>query len=545
MSSALRSYGRPKIVAFGFYMRQNMRQALIVGMIAALSAATSLIGFINAYPDEVSRQTFAASLAGNTGLKLLLGSSYDIGTVGGFVAWRVLGILLLIGSIWGLMLATRLFRGEEQAGRTELLLAGQTTLRRITVQLTGVAVLLSFVVLVLIFASTYGASIYKGTHLSVTSILFFALSLALSILMFMGIGAICGQFFATRAQALRISGIAFGVFFLLRGMGASVQDVHLLEDISPIGWVQNLQPFTGSHWQWFIPIAAVIVGCFSTAVWLAGKRDLGASIVADKDTARPKYRWLNSPLKLWVRLTRVSMIGWALGAVTISYIFGTLTKSAGDSFNDSPAARNVISKLTQSSDVMGEKMFYGMIFLIIMLLILVMVSGMIAAAREEEAEGYLDAILVRQTARLTVIKDKLLIIIVATVGITLLATWAAWFGGWTQHVSITITDLLPAAINTLAAALLLLGIGICTYGFKPRLTSIVVYSVIGWAFLVEMLGSVINLNHFILDTSLLHHVPLVPATDQNWQIVWVYCLLGIVLVTAGIIRFTKRDIETN
>jgi len=146
---------------------------------------------------------------------------------------------------------------------------------------------------------------------------------------------------------------------------------------------------------------------------------------------------------------------------------------------------------------------------------------------------------------LTVIKDRLLIIIVATVSITLFATCAAWLGGWTQHVSITITDLLPAAINALAAALLLLGIGICTYGFKPRLTSVVVYSVIGWAFLVEMLGSVINLNHFILDTSLLHHVPLVPATDQNWQIVWVYCLLGIVLLAAGIIRFTKRDIETN
>ena len=35
--------------------------------------------------------------------------------------------LIVLGAIWGLLTATRLLRGEEDAGRWELLLAGRTT----------------------------------------------------------------------------------------------------------------------------------------------------------------------------------------------------------------------------------------------------------------------------------------------------------------------------------------------------------------------------------------------------------------------------------
>ena len=42
--------------------------------------------------------------------------------------------MIIVGAIWGLLLATRLLRGEEDAGRWELLLAGRTTRRPATVQ---------------------------------------------------------------------------------------------------------------------------------------------------------------------------------------------------------------------------------------------------------------------------------------------------------------------------------------------------------------------------------------------------------------------------
>lgn len=546
MSSAkVRKYGLAKLVPLTFYLRQNMRQTLIIAWIAAIAAASSLVGFINAYPDEASRQAFVASFTGNTGLKLLLGTPHDIASVGGFVAWRVLAILVLIGGIWGLMLATRLFRGEEQAGRIELLMAGQTTLRRVAAQLAVVNLLFGLVIFILIFVATYASSAYKNSELAISSIAFFALSVTLAITIFMAIGALCGQLFATRGQALKAGAIIYGIIFLLRGMGASVSSLHILEDISPIGWVQNLQAFTGSYWQWLIPITFVIVTCFGFAVWLAGRRDLGTSVFADNDTARPHLSLLNSPLGLWFRLSRGNIVGWVAGIVGIAYVFGTVTKSAGQSFNSSVAARNIIDKLTQGSDAIGEKLFYGMVFLIVMLLVLVMVSGMLSGIREEESEGFLDNMLVRPIARLTVIKDRLLIIVGVVGSIAVLSVLAGWLGGRTQQVNVPLSDLWPATINISAAAILLIGIGIAVYGFMPRLTTIVAYAVIGWAFLAEMLGSVLNLNHWVLDTSLLHHLPLVPAVTLNWRVVWTYYLLGIILVILGTARFTRRDIEAN
>lgn len=532
-------------IALWFYLRQNVKQTVIIAWIAAISAASSLVGFINTYPDEASRQAFVSAFTGNTGLKLLLGATHDIASVGGFVAWRTLGILVLIGSVWGLMLSTKLFRGEEQAGRTELLLSGRTTLRRITVQFSVVTLVLSSLIFLLVFAATYASSVYKHANLSVTSLLFFSLSLMLAVLVFMAIGAVSGQLFATRAQAMQMGAIVFGIAFLLRGLGASVKDVHFLNDLSPIGWVQNLQPFTGSHWQWLIPIVLLIGSCYCLAIWLAGRRDIQASIFADNNSAPPKYRMLGSPLGLWIRMSRTSVVGWLIGLATMSYMFGTVAKTAGDSVASSAAAQNIVSKLVQNSQAVGEKLFYGMVFLIVMLLVLVMVAGMLSAIREEESQGYLDNLLVRSIARVTVIKDRLLILVAVVSVVAFTTVFAGWLGGKSQHASVSFSTLLPAVANTIATAILLIGIGLCVYGFKPRLTSVVVYGVVGWAFLAEMIGAILNLNHWILDTSLLHHIPLVPAASVHWQIIWMYGAIGIVLTIIGTLRFTKRDIEAN
>ena len=45
-----------------------------------------------------------------------------------------MGVLTIVGAIWGLLTATRLTRGEEDAGRWELLLTGPTTRARAAAQ---------------------------------------------------------------------------------------------------------------------------------------------------------------------------------------------------------------------------------------------------------------------------------------------------------------------------------------------------------------------------------------------------------------------------
>jgi hypothetical protein len=59
-----------------------------------------------------------------------------------------------------------------------------------------------------------------------------------------------------------------------------------------------------------------------------------------------------------------------------------------------------------------------------------------------------------------------------------------------------------------------------------------------------MLGSVIQLNHRVLDTSLLRHPALAPTTDPNWRVVAAYAFLGVLLAAADTARFVRRDLQS-
>ena len=59
------------------------------------------------------------------GSAILLGPIAAIDTVGGYTVYKCFVFLTTIGAIWALLAATRLLRGEEDAGRWQLVLAGR------------------------------------------------------------------------------------------------------------------------------------------------------------------------------------------------------------------------------------------------------------------------------------------------------------------------------------------------------------------------------------------------------------------------------------
>jgi len=54
------------------------------------------------------------------------GTAIRIDTVPGFTSWKCLTVLAIMGAVWGILTSTKLTRGEEDAGRWELLLAGES-----------------------------------------------------------------------------------------------------------------------------------------------------------------------------------------------------------------------------------------------------------------------------------------------------------------------------------------------------------------------------------------------------------------------------------
>jgi predicted ABC-type transport system involved in lysophospholipase L1 biosynthesis ATPase subunit len=78
---------------------------------------------------------------------------------------------------------------------------------------------------------------------------------------------------------------------------------------------------------------------------------------------------------------------------------------------------------------------------------------------------------------------------------------------------------------------------------RPSASS-VVYSLVAWSSLVEIVGGVVRANHWLLDLSLFHHVAPVPAADPRWAADGLLVVIGLVLAGFGAARFVRRDVAT-
>jgi ABC-2 type transport system permease protein len=335
----------------------------------------------------------------------------------------------------------------------------------------------------------------------------------------------------------------FGVAFMLRALGDAAPAAHWLVYVSPLGWIEQLHPLAGLQPIWLLPIAALTAVLVALAMLLAG-RDLGTSIIADAATAHPHTRFLNSPAGLAWRLSRTAIIGWLTAAILAGLLYGSLTRSAAQAFTSSGAVGKFTGSLTGSAQHQGAAIYAGVIFLILMTLVMAYTASAIAGVREQEAEAYLDNLLVRTVSRSRWLAGRTALIAVVTIAAGVLAGVAFWTGTAAQHTGLTAGELLLAGINAVAPAMLLGGIAVFTLGFWPRATGLAAYGVLAWSFLLEMLGSAISVNHWVMDTSLLHHIALAPAANPNWRIIGTYLALGVLLAAAGAWRFNRRDLQT-
>jgi putative exporter of polyketide antibiotics len=124
----------------------------------------------------------------------------------------------------------------------------------------------------------------------------------------------------------------------------------------------------------------------------------------------------------------------------------------------------------------------------------------------------------------------------------LLAGVFAWVGAASQNAGVGFGALVSAGLSLAPAALFLLGVGTFVLGVRPRAASMVVYGIAAWSFLVELIGGVINANHWLLDTSVFHQLAGAPAATPDWTSGGVLVGLGAVAAMLGIWAFQGRDL---
>jgi ABC-2 type transport system permease protein len=383
-----------------------------------------------------------------------------------------------------------------------------------------------------------GGSSKVGIELGTS--LFFVTASAASAAMFMAVGLLAGQLAATRRGANLIGAGVLAASYLIRMAADSDGRLGWLRWASPLGWIEELRPLTGSSPLGFVPIGALIVVLAVLTVRVAGRRDLGASVLESRERTRPRTFLLGGQAGLTVRLARPAMIAWALALAVTGLVFGLVAQAAGTALRGARGIEQAIERLGGTAG--GAASYLGFVFVIAAGLMAVAVAGQIAGIRNEEASGHLDNLLARSVARWRWLAVRLLAGLGLVVVASLLAGFAAWVGAASQHADVGLGSLLKAGLNVVPPAVFVLGVGGLAFGLWPRGAIGVVYGLVVWSFLVETVASAFGSNHWLRDTSPMLHIAPVPAASPNWAAATWLVGLGVLTAAIGVGAFGRRDL---
>ena len=183
-----------------------------------------------------------------------------------------------------------------------------------------------------------------------------------------------------------------------------------------------------------------------------------------------------------------------------------------------------------------------MAFLLMGVMVALVAAGQISAARGEEAEGRLDNLLVRPVSRPSWLVWRLVVAAVAVLAGGLIAGAFTWLGAASQHSGVSFAHVFDAGLNVVPPAVCVLGAGTLALGVWPRAATVTTYGLVVWSFLIELVGGIVGLNHWVLDTSVFHQMNAAPAVSPDWASGGALLALGVGAALVGGIAFRIRDL---
>jgi ABC-2 type transport system permease protein len=485
----------------------------------------------SAYPTAPERAVFAAQIEGNPSFEALLGPARDIDTVGGFAVWRINGVAVLLAAVWALLATARLTRGEEDAGHAELLAAGAVRRQALLAGALVVVVTLSGVLAAVVTGSLLAA----GLDLAHAALVGGGQGLsAATMAALTGVGAQLG---VSRGRTITLAGGVLAAAYLARVL-ATGADIGWLAWATPVGWASELGYDPGP--VPLVPFALAIPLLAAVALVLAGRRDLGATALG-YPTHAARGGPLRSPAALARRLVRPAMLGWTALVGAYALVIGLLTRDMLEFLRESPglvelAAQLGLGPLDRAEGVLG----FG--FAVFVFFVALAAAQQAAAIREEEASGRLETLAVLPLGRAAWLGGRVAASAGALVVVAAAAGLGAWVGVVARGESVDPWRLALAAANLLPVALLFLGLAVAAFGLRPRATAPLAWGLVIGSFLVEFVGSLLELPRWVLSLSPFHHVQPAPAVDPALGASLVLLALAATGVAVGLAAFRRRDL---
>lgn len=510
--------------------RSRLRFLIWLVVLVGLTAGTAA-SFLSLYPSEAERQALTSAMV-NPATTAMVGRGYGLDnyTFGAMLGHQMLAMTALAAGIMNILFVSRNTRGDEEDGKTEMLLALPIGRTSSLASVLGTAFLLNSVLVLAMTAALMGLNIE-----SINGAGAFLYSAAIGL---------CGCFFAAgtalSAQlaqgAKTTSGIGFGLLittYALRAIGDVNENA--LSWLSPIGWAQQTEVFVNNIWWPLWLLAGTVLLITVAALYINAARDTGAGLFSARKGKKEAGLLLQSTGGLVFRLQRTGILFWSGALLLLGITYGSVLTDTEAFFETTDVMQGMIS---QTSDFTLSEQFLPVLMAVMSLIGTIPVVLAVLKIKAEEKKERMQHILGRSVSRIRLLGSYTVLSIVVSI-VMLLAT-AGGMALAIDQESITIATVFASAFLYLPALWVMTGLAVLLIGFFPKYTFLI-WLYLGYSYVAVYFGGIFQFPDWVAELTPFGWVASYPVDEVNTMPVVGLVLTVVMLGTAGFIGFARRD----
>jgi ABC-2 type transport system permease protein len=482
-------------------------------------------------------QSGMRALAENPAIRILSGAPVALDDPGGFTVWRTGTAVSVLASVWIMLAATRITRGEEDGGRWDLLLAGR--LRMADVVARCLAALVGSATLI-------GVAVAAGllaARTELTGAVIHAAGITCVALTFATTALLAAQVMPRRSGATGLTVAALGVGLMLRMIADGSHQLAWSAWATPFGLAARSAPYAENRVVPLIVLGSFPIALAGAALFAARHRDLGDGVVAVPDSRPRRTRLLQSIGGFALRRTARTTLGWATGIAAYFLLVGVLLPSILELFRTNPR----VAELAAAAAMGGHDLVN--VGAAVLFSVLAVPTGLYAAMRlaaivADEKAGRWALLFAQPISLVRLVSTEIMVTVGGVVALHCSAAVALWSGAKITGAPLQLSDSLAGALNSLPVALLAVGAAAVGVGWLPSdAAAIGALPVVG-GFLVNVIMKTTKAPGWVVSLSPWTHLAAVPDAPPNWAATTIFLLIGTILTALGIYGYGRRDLAT-
>ncbi len=507
----------------------------VSGFLLVALAGGSASATLGIYTDPAAAVAAAEGIAASPAVVGMYGPLADPSNPDSIAAFKTLTMGAVIVAVLAISLVRRHTRGDEEAGRTELL--GATVVGRRAPLMAAVLVAAGAVLLVSLLAGLSMAAVGLGLRGSLA----FGAGWATAGLAFVGVTAVAAQLAGTARGCAGLAFTVLGASYLLRAVGDTSPSVAWLVWVSPLGWVEKVGVYGPDRFVVLLLGAAVGAALVAASYALLERRDLGAGLLRTRSGPAQGSPSLGTPLALAWRLQRGLLLGWVAAYAVLGVVLGGVVSSAA-SFVTDDSVRTMLQKMGGDAKTLADLFVSTELHF---MAIGAAAYGVSAALRlrTEEGDLHTEQVLATQATRRAQLGAHALValggsaLLMVVVGLGLSLGTRGEYGGLGPAVG----HLLPASLAPIPAVWVCVGLALVVYGALPTVV------VVAWGLLTAFLvlgefGPLFALPQSVIDLSPFVHGTVLPGGDVPGTPLAALALVAAALCVAAAAAFRRRDL---